>query len=200
MSDARHIIAPGKTMTGRKLREAILSATGAIVGGRGIVVSTINGQSVVSITGHTPRPRGGAIAGFVRGSSQEFNPTYNIESADKVSMPVTQGFPCKVFNRMFDTVVVDFRKADDGDLMQILPLAPTPLEIPEGNLGGCVKSDGSGCFITTEGSCSLTGFFLGMGSPCAMFTIAEHVKISFCPAPSEPTLAPPPILNQELLA
>ena len=55
MSTIDYLIARGKTLTGRKLRDALHAATGKVVGGRGIIVRTINGHSVVSIKGHTPR-------------------------------------------------------------------------------------------------------------------------------------------------
>ena len=55
MTNIDYLIARGKTLTGRKLRDALHAATGKVVGGRGIIVRTINGHSVVSITGHTPR-------------------------------------------------------------------------------------------------------------------------------------------------
>ena len=55
MSTIDYLIARGKTLSGRKLRDALHAATGKVVGGRGIIVRTINGHSVVSIKGHTPR-------------------------------------------------------------------------------------------------------------------------------------------------
>ena len=65
MSDVRHIIARGKELTGRKLRQAIESATGTLIGGRGIRVSTVNGRSTVSLLGHVARPKPAPIPQFM---------------------------------------------------------------------------------------------------------------------------------------
>ena len=198
MSTIDYLIARGKTLTGRKLRDALHAATGNIVGGRGIRVSTINGQSVVSITGHTPRAKGGGLVfpGFIDNVSlpNGFNVTYDIKSVDGVSLPVTSGFPCVPINRMFDTSDVDFHAASEGDLCQILALNTTPLQSPTAPVGGCMKFDGN-CVFTNEEACDNTiGFFLGPGSPCAMFTIYENVKTRVCVPPPE-VLAPPPIIR-----
>jgi len=98
MSDVRHIIARGKTLTGRKLRQAIESATGTLIGGRGIRISTVNGHTTVSITGHTPRARSG-LDGFLvsltshvliddnRWSYQWAQIVFDAESTDFVFVP-----------------------------------------------------------------------------------------------------------------
>ena len=61
MSDPKidNLIARGRTLTGRKLRDAIKAASGEVIGGRGILVSRVNGQTIVSLAGHPIIPKGG---------------------------------------------------------------------------------------------------------------------------------------------
>ncbi len=205
MTNIRNIIARGQTLTGRQLRDAIESAAGAITGGRGISVSTIEGQSVVSLKGHPIIGGGGAgvTLGLVEFGDADFNATYQVGPLqnDIQQLPADQQlFGVVPQGRMFDIDAVDFHKADVGTLALIHPL---PLasgyegpwyDSPGGGEGGCLQISGD-CAPSTEGGC--TGTFLGVGSPCASVYITEHVKISTCPAPAASgPLPPPPVVTQ----
>ncbi len=205
MTTPRQIISRGKTLTGRKLRQAIEAAAGNVVGGRGILVSSINGQSVVSLKGHPIIGGGGAgvTLGLVEFGSQDFNATYIVGplQGDIQQLPADQQlFEVVPQGRMFDTDAVDFLKADVGTLALIhqLPLASGYegpwYDSPGGGEGGCLQISGD-CAPSTEGGC--TGTFLGVGSPCAVVYITEHVKISTCPPPAASgPLPPPPVVTQ----
>ena len=103
MSTIDYLIARGKTLTGRKLRDALHAATGNIVGGRGIRVSTINGQSVVSITGHTPRVAGRQATVF-----------YAELVIDPLPDPLTDTVWDYPWIEVYPTVGISFQHLEDG--------------------------------------------------------------------------------------
>ena len=51
MTEPRDIIARGRTLTGRKLLQAIEGASTQVVGGRGIIVTSVAGKAVVNLKG-----------------------------------------------------------------------------------------------------------------------------------------------------
>ena len=189
MTDVRNIIARGKTLTGRKLREAIESATGTVKGGRGIKVVTIGRQSVVSLLGHQIIGGGGGAGvtlGVVTSFSADFNATYTIEPLPGAIIDLPDGEELTSVTpqgRMFDTGEVDFHNARVGSLATIhpLPLADGyagPWHVPAG-IGGCMDEQ-----------------FFGLGSPCAAVYLRENVKISTCAkSPVGAPLPPPPVVS-----
>ena len=214
MSHINRIIRRGTTLTGQKLRDAIGSATGTVIGGRGIRVSMINGHSVVSITGHTPRAvgsRGGSLVLRVTASDSPTNAVYSLSNPDGTIILVD----VSPTNRMFDTEEVDFITARPGDsaILHALPVAPgvNPFENPPPidmkgkdpvNQGGCVDNEDHLCRYKTSAECGMVNY-LGDGIPCAEIHITEHVKISTCPTgglPAGRLPAPPVISNAGLLA
>ena len=64
MTGVRNIIARGRKLTGRKLRQAIESATVKVTGGRGIRVQQLGGNTVVSLTGNPIIGGGGGLIFF----------------------------------------------------------------------------------------------------------------------------------------
>ncbi len=206
MTDVRNIIARGKTLTGRKLRQAIESATGTVVGGRGIKVVTVNRQSVVSLKGHPIIGGGGGAGvtlGVVSSFSADFNATYTIiplpgaigelPASEVLAFVTPQG-------RMFDTGSVDFHNAPLFSLARI-----HPLPLASGYTGSWYSASFPGdgacmvnnvCSQRTGSECGV-GIFYGVGSPCAAVYISENVKISTCPIePLADSLPPPPVISQ----
>ena len=203
MTDVRNIIARGRTLTGRKLREAIESATGTVKGGRGIKVVTIGRQSVVSLLGHPIIGGGGGAGvtlGVVTSFSADFNATYTIEPLPGAIIDLPDGEELTSVTpqgRMFDTGEVDFHNARVGSLATIhpLPLADGydgPWYVSAGT-GGCMDLDGF-CAPATFETCA--GQFFGLGSPCAAVYLRENVKISTCAeSPVGAPLPPPPVVS-----
>ena len=208
MADVRTIIARGRELTGRRLRDAIESATGKVMGGPGILVSTINGNTTVSLRRQAPPARGGGgiILGQVVAFSDPFNATYTIEGLPGSAGSLPDGTQLEIMvpqGRMFDTDAVDFNNAAVTSLVQIHPLPlrsdyAGPWYAPLTGFQGACFRDGE-CFPFSQGSCESTGGTF-MGGACGAVYIAENVKISVCPDP-QPGIVPPPqiIAQQELL-
>ena len=72
MTEPRDIIARGRTLTGRKLLQAIEGASTEIVGGRGIIVNSVAGKAVVSLKGRPiiPKVRSDIIIALITGSDE----------------------------------------------------------------------------------------------------------------------------------
>ena len=72
MTEPRDIIARGKTLTGRKLLQAIEGASTQVVGGRGVIVTSVAGKAVVSLKGRPiiPKVRSGIIIALITGSDE----------------------------------------------------------------------------------------------------------------------------------
>ena len=72
MTEPRDIIARGRTLTGRKLLQAIEGASTQVVGGRGVIVTSVAGKAVVSLKGRPiiPKVRSGIIIALITGSDE----------------------------------------------------------------------------------------------------------------------------------
>lgn len=206
MSDVRQIIARGKTLTGRKLRQAIESATGKIVGGRGIKVVTLGRQSVVSLKGRPIIGGGGGPGQSVPGIITEVSPPdgpnsdYKFRSLDSTSMPEVTVFMAPN-NRTFGSEV-DFDPAEIGEYIRIWAIWPAafPLVSPvDETTGACITTAGA-CTVKALAECDGDDVFYP-GEPCAFIDVTEHVQTTQCTAPlAGNVLPPPPVLSpQELL-
>ena len=207
MTEPSDILAPGKLLTSKRLRDALDAARGEVIGGPGIKVNSVGGKTVVSLKGQRiiKGAKSDIIIARIIAVSGALNATYTVESIRPPIITLTDVTP---INRFFaldssGNTQVDFLAApestdnDDGQGMaKIIKYSGTGTgTIPSGD-GACTF--GGDCAITDPALCaSLGGVFVeGLQCPGLVVEITENVKISTCPAPVPALRPPPPVVSQ----
>ena len=136
----------------------------------------------------------GLITAVIDSGAAPYNSFYEVKALDGSLMPpiVAPRFVVPHF-RPFNTDFVDMESALEKDFVSILAMGPIPLTQPDPPEGCCLDLiNGSVEFVDGAACGGIDQFFFGDGMPCAIFDIAEDVKISLCPEQPASAVGPPP--------